>query len=34
MIHIENLSKNYKDLQAVDQISFDIKKDTSHQYGS
>jgi len=26
MIHIENLSKNYKDLQAVDQISFDIKK--------
>ncbi|MCG6910298.1 MAG: ABC transporter ATP-binding protein [Deltaproteobacteria bacterium] len=26
MIHIENLSKNYKELQAVDQISFDIKK--------
>lgn len=26
MIHIENLSKNYKDLPAVDQISFDIKK--------
>lgn len=26
MIHIENLSKNYKDLRAVDQISFDIKK--------
>jgi len=26
MIHIENLSKRYQDLQAVDQISFDIKK--------
>ena len=26
MIHIDNLSKNYKDLHAVDQISFDIKK--------
>ena len=26
MIHIENLSKNYHDLRAVDQISFDIKK--------
>ena len=26
MIHIEDLSKSYKDLQAVDQISFDIKK--------
>ena len=26
MIHIENLSKRYQDLRAVDQISFDIKK--------
>jgi len=26
MIHIENLSKNYQDLCAVDQISFDINK--------
>ena len=26
MIHIENLSKNYQDLHAVDQISFDIKR--------
>ena len=26
MIHIENLCKQYQDLQAVDQISFDIKK--------
>ena len=26
MIHIENLRKNYQDLHAVDQISFDIKK--------
>jgi len=26
MIHIENLSKNYQDLCAVDRISFDIKK--------